>query len=102
MVRRQYADQIPAYFLAIGLITGANLVCLDLRSESLGQVYVWDHEHMDDARAGFYLTAASFGAFIESLHEARSEPRKDGPKLVKKELSDTLKTRVAELLKNKK
>ncbi|MDA8327587.1 MAG: SMI1/KNR4 family protein [Betaproteobacteria bacterium] len=101
MLRTQYADQIPAHFLPIGQVTGANLLCLDLRNESLGQVYVWDHEHMDDARGGFYLVANGFSAFVDLLRALEQIQPKAGPKLVKKELPDTLKARVAELLKNK-
>lgn len=95
-LRGQYSEQIPPHFLAIGQVTGANFVCLDLRDEFLGRVYVWDHEHLDDVRAGFYLTAYSFSEFIELLDAGYEQPSQ-GAALVKMELSDSLKARIAEL-----
>jgi SMI1/KNR4 family protein SUKH-1 len=95
-VRKQYGDQIPSHFLAIGLLIGANQLCLDLRTESLGKIYVWDHEHFDDARKGFYLAAPSFTAFVDLLHEDQRKAREEGPKLVKMELSDSLKALLAQ------
>lgn len=100
-VREQYLSQVPAHFLAIGQVTGANLVCLDLRQASFGRVYVWDHEHLGGSDEGFYLAAPSFSAFFESLKVAEEQPATGGPKLVKMQLSDTLRARAAEILKNR-
>ena len=80
----------------------SNLVCLDLSRESLERVYVWDHEHMDRDGAAFYLVAPSFGAFIDLLHKSETASSDSGPTLVRRELSGTLKTRINELLKQRR
>ncbi|WP_158253747.1 SMI1/KNR4 family protein [Chromobacterium alticapitis] len=101
-LRTQYAEQLPAHFFVIGQVTGANLVCIDLRNESRGKVYVWDHEHIDDAHGGLYWVANDFSAFVDLLHVSEQATTIASPKLVRMELSDVLKARVAELMKNKK
>lgn len=101
-VREQYRVQVPAHFLVVGQVTGANLICLDMRQASFGRVYVWDHEHLGGEEDGFYLAATSFIAFIESLRLGDEQPSASGAKLVKMELSDSLRARAAEILKNRK
>lgn len=98
-LRTQYVGRLSNHFLIIGQVTGANFVCMDLRTNSYGQVYVWDHEHIVDSSDGFYLAAPNFSSFVESLREFKPERATDGPKLVKKEFSDTLTARATELLK---
>lgn len=100
-VREQYMAQLPAYFLVVGQVTGANLICLDMRSASFGHVYIWDHEHLGDDQMGFYLAAKSFDAFFKSLRLEDDDLPGGGPKLVKMDLSASLKARVEGLLKNK-
>ena len=53
-------------FLVIGDDVGGNLFCLDLKKESFGKIYFWDHEHME-TETGFYLVANDFTSFISSL-----------------------------------
>lgn len=101
-VRERYRVQLPAHFLAIGQVTGANLICLDMRRVSFGRIYVWDHEHLGGDEEGFYLAAESFIAFIESLRFGDEQPSARGAKLIKMELSDALRARAAEILKNRK
>jgi SMI1 / KNR4 family (SUKH-1) len=55
-------------FLPIGEVGFANLVYLCLRKESLGEIYVWDHEH-DDEVDGLYYVTSSFTAFVDMLQE---------------------------------
>ena len=100
-VREQYLAQLPIYFLVIGQVTGANLICLDLRPTSFGNVYLWDHEHFGGDLDGFYLVANSFASFVESLRLEDDRLSANGPKLVKMDLSDSLKMRIADMLKSK-
>ena len=96
-VREQYLTQVPAYFLVIGQVTGANLICLDMRPASFGYVYLWDHEHLGSDLESFYLVAKSFTSFIESLQLGDDHLAVGSPKLVKMDLSDTLKARIADM-----
>lgn len=101
-VRDQFSgDQLPLHLLAIGQVTGANLVCLDLRATTLGRIYLWGHEHLDDDRAGLYLVTESFTKFVDSLVAKEIAQPENGPKMVKAELSQTLRMRAAELIKKK-
>lgn len=101
-VRDQLSDQLPSDFLPIGQVTGANFVCLCLRKESLGEVYVWDHEHENNARQGLYFVTSSFSEFVNLLHEAKVNLSTPPSKLIKMEISDSMKARVNELLATKK
>jgi len=98
-LRRLYAQvhQMPLHLLVIGMVMGSNLVCLDLRKESYGRVFVWDHEHdTEDPRAGLYLAAASFVEFVAQLHVAKSVLRPDLPEGVRVHTTEWMETRVAE------
>ncbi|MGV2288359.1 SMI1/KNR4 family protein [Trinickia sp. YCB016] len=101
-VRAQLLEQLPVNMLAIGQVTGANFVCINLSEELFGAIYLWDREYLEDARHGLYAIAVSFSEFIDLLRELKEEPVAAQPKFVKAELSETLKARVAELLKNKR
>jgi SMI1-KNR4 cell-wall len=102
-VHDQFVDQLPLNFLAIGEVTGANLVCLSLRKDSFGKVYVWDHEHSASEPAGLYLAADSFTEFVNSLRELSNiNPPIRPTQLVKMHLSDSLKVRINELTTHKK
>ncbi len=96
-VREQYLAQVPAHFLVIGQVTGANLICLDMNPVSLGYVYLWDHEHLGDDLDGFYLVAKSFVGFVESLQLGDDRLAEGSPRLVKMDLSDALKARIVDM-----
>jgi SMI1-KNR4 cell-wall len=98
----QLSNQLPLDFLPIGQVTGANFVCLCLRKESFGEVYVWDHEHDNDVRQGLYFVTSSFSEFVNLLHEAKVKPSMQASKLIKMEISDSMKKRVNELITKKK
>lgn len=100
-VREQYLAQLPEHFFVIGQVTGSNLICLDMRSVSFGYVYLWDHEHLGDNQHGFYLIAKSFTAFVEALRLVDDRLPENGPKLLKMDLTEFLKGKIAEVLKNK-
>lgn len=62
-------DLIPACYLRIGEDSFGNAFCLDLREESFGKVYFWDHEHAAD-KSGLHLVAADFASFVDRLEVA--------------------------------
>lgn len=101
-VRDQLSAELPPDFLPIGQVTGANFVCLCLRKESFGEVYIWDHEHDNDARQGLYFVTPSFSEFVNLLHEAKANPSMQASKLIKTEISDSMKKRANELITSKK
>lgn len=55
-------------FLVIGDDVGGNLFCLDLKEESFGKIYFWDHEHLA-AESGLYLVANDFTSFVNGFRE---------------------------------
>jgi hypothetical protein len=101
-VRDQFFDQLPPDFLPIGQVTGANLVCLCLRKESFGKIYIWDHEHENDARQGLYFVTSSFSEFVNLLHEAKMNPSMPTSTPIKMEISDSMKKHVNDLITGKK
>jgi hypothetical protein len=61
-----YDGDVPRYTLLIGDDPFGNAFCLDLRPESFGKVYFWDHEHGSDV-SGLYLLAHDFVSFVNGL-----------------------------------
>lgn len=61
-------DLMPKHFLIIGDSDGGNYFCMDLRDESAGTIYFYDHEHSDN-EDGLTIVARSFSSFIERLRE---------------------------------
>jgi hypothetical protein len=64
--RPQYDGDTPRYLLRIGENSFGNGYCLDLRPETLGKVFFWDHEHSAD-ESGLYLVAHDFMSFVNGL-----------------------------------
>lgn len=62
---RDIQCEIPQHFLIIGNDDSGNYFCLDLREESLGNVYFLFHE--EEIETGLYLLANDFTSFIGSL-----------------------------------
>lgn len=64
--RPVYDGDTPRYVLLIGGDLFGNTFCLDLRPESFGKVYFWDHEHNAD-ETGLHLVADDFESFVNGL-----------------------------------
>ena len=64
--RPAYDGDTPRYVLRIGQDLGGNAFCLDLRPETFGSVYFWDHEHGAD-ESGLHLLANDFVSFVHGL-----------------------------------
>ena len=64
--RPDYDGDTPRYALQIGQDLGGNAFCLDLRPDSFGKVYFWDHERSAD-ETGLYLVAHDFVSFVNGL-----------------------------------
>ncbi|MFC0677968.1 SMI1/KNR4 family protein [Lysobacter korlensis] len=64
--RPLYGGDTPRYVLQIGDNEFGNAFCLDLRRESFGKVYYWDHESGAD-ETGLYLVADDFTSFVRGL-----------------------------------
>lgn len=64
--RPVYDGDTPRYVLHIGQDLGGNVFCLDLRPESFGKVYFWDHEHSSH-ETGLHLVADDFESFVNGL-----------------------------------
>lgn len=64
--RPVYDGDTPRYVLQIGDNVGGNVFCLDLRPESFGKVYFWDHEH-SEGETGLHLVADDFTSFVNGL-----------------------------------
>ena len=60
------SEFIPLVFLVIGDGDGGNYICMDLRPETIGQIYFWAHDHQAD-ESGMHLLANSFNDFIARL-----------------------------------
>lgn len=101
VIREQLSQQLPSNLLAIGEVTGANFVCIYLDEREFGGICLWDHEHEENERNGIYKVAPSFSGFIELLRKIE-QPVATQAKIVKVEISDLLKARVAGLNKNKR
>jgi hypothetical protein len=101
VIREQLSQQLPGNLLAIGEVTGANFICICLDDRMFGDVCLWDHEHEENERQGIYKISPSFSDFIGLLRNI-NKPAATQAKIVKMELSDVLKARVAELNKNKR
>jgi hypothetical protein len=64
--RPAYDGDTPRHVLLIGDNEFGNTFCLDLRPESFGKVYYWDHEHGAD-ETGLHLVAEDFVSFVNGL-----------------------------------
>jgi hypothetical protein len=65
--RLQKQSEIPLYVLLIGNDLASDFYCMDLRPESFGKIYFWDHEQLpEDA---LRLLATDFTSFIGSLRK---------------------------------
>lgn len=64
--RPVYDGDAPRCLLLIGDDLFGNAYCLDLRPESFGKVYFWDHEHVRE-ETGLYLVAHDFESFVKQL-----------------------------------
>jgi SMI1-KNR4 cell-wall len=64
--RPLYDGDTPRYALLIGEDVFGNAFCLDLRPDTFGKVYFWDHEHSAD-ETGLYLVAHDFVSFVNGL-----------------------------------
>ncbi|WP_420998319.1 SMI1/KNR4 family protein [Cupriavidus sp. 30B13] len=64
--RPVYDGDTPRYVLQIGQDLGGNAFCLDLRPETFGKVYFWDHEH-SARETGLHLVADDFFSFLNGL-----------------------------------
>lgn len=100
-VWEQLSNELPSDMLPIGQVTGANFVCISLNEAAFGTICLWDHEHMDDARHGIYTIAPSFHEFVKLLKRVEARPVEGRTKLVRMEISEALKARVARLNKSK-
>ncbi|WP_321818771.1 MULTISPECIES: SMI1/KNR4 family protein [unclassified Paraburkholderia] len=100
-IRERLLQKLPSNVLAIGEVTGANFVCIYLDEKMFGGVCLWDHEHEENVRQGIYKVAPSFSEFIDLLRKME-QPAATQAKIVKVEISDALKARVAELNRNKR
>jgi hypothetical protein len=64
--RPEYDGDVPRYALLIGDDAFGNAFCLDLRPDTFGKVYFWDHEHSAD-ETGLHLVAHDFVSFVNGL-----------------------------------
>jgi hypothetical protein len=62
--------EIPLYVLLIGEDLFGDFYCMDLRPESFGKIYFWNHEQRIEE--GLYLVGNNFNSLIENLR--RGEP----------------------------
>lgn len=99
-LRAIYSELLPKELLVIGEVTGGNLVCLDLSSNS-GEVKLWDKSSpAADVSENLYHIANSFSEFILMLKEDDDEVLQEiKPRLQNFTLSDDLKAKAAEFLK---
>lgn len=69
---KTFTDRIPPQLLPIACDPLGNLVLLDLRSDSHGSVYFWDHENEnldgEPSWSNISFIAPSFGEFVHRLH----------------------------------
>jgi hypothetical protein len=61
-----HEEGTPSHDLPVGDNSFGNVFCLDLRPETFGKVYFWDHEHGPDV-SGLYLVAHDFVSFVNGL-----------------------------------
>jgi len=68
---RILAGRIPSNFLSIATDTTGNQICLSLKGQDNGTMYYWDHdaEHAPPTYDNVYFIAASFRAFLDSIHD---------------------------------
>jgi hypothetical protein len=64
--RPDYDGDTARYALRIGEDLLGNGYCLDLRPDTFGKVYFWDHEHSAD-ETGLHLVAHDFVSFVNGL-----------------------------------
>lgn len=62
--RPVYDGDVPRYVLLVGDDVLGNMFCLDLRPETFGRVYFWDHAHSAD-ETGLHLVADDFVSFVD-------------------------------------
>jgi hypothetical protein len=69
-----YRDRIPLYMLPVARAAGGDMICLSLRDEDFGAVYLWFHEEEADPDEGeepgdrnLYSMADDFDAMLERL-----------------------------------
>lgn len=65
--RPAYDGDAPRYVLLIGDDVFGNAFCLDLRPDTFGKVYFWDHDNSNNEKQGLYLVADDFVSFVNGL-----------------------------------
>lgn len=65
--RPVYDGDTPKYAMLIGQDLGGNAFCLDLRPDTFGKVYFWDHDSSNSEKQGLYLLADDFASFVSCL-----------------------------------
>lgn len=67
-----FKGRIPSELLAIGDDHFGNQICLSIRGDQIGAIFLWDHEleHIPPTYKNVYFLSNSFSEFINNLHEA--------------------------------
>ncbi|WP_144624861.1 SMI1/KNR4 family protein [Bacillus velezensis] len=63
---RDLSEQMPDWIIPIADADGGDQICLGVKGDHVGRVYLWDHELTDGVKDTF-LISNSFSDFIQSL-----------------------------------
>lgn len=76
--RRIYTVIFPGNLLPVAFVWRSGYLCLSIRGEDYGKLYLWDNEWQVSKGAPdyktFHLVAHSFGEFLDLLYEPEKEP----------------------------
>lgn len=65
-----YYSRMPKSLIPIGECSGGNLICLEVKTETFGKVYFWDHENEFEGKkmAGIISLEESIDEYWENLY----------------------------------